>query len=73
MAFLVNTQVKLTIITKEIALITPSSATVERLFSIFNNVYKQQQANALEDLKYIGVMLRYNENFRSNLKNCVIN
>lgn len=52
---------------KEIALIVPSSATVERLFSIFNATYGDRQDSALQDYKSIGVKLRFNENFRQKL------
>jgi hypothetical protein len=49
----------------EIAIIQPSSATVERLFSYLSSAFHDDQKHALEDYKATSTMLRYNENMRT--------
>lgn len=44
-----------------VALIMTSSASVERLFSLYEGRFGDQQQGALEDYKEAGIMLRYNE------------
>lgn len=46
---------------QEIALITPSSCTVERVFSMLTQRFGDQQERALEDYVLTSTMLRYNE------------
>ena len=41
-------------------LIQPSSGAVERVFSLLNNMFNDQQANSLQDYVEAAVMLRYN-------------
>ena len=53
---------------QQIAIIQPSSATVERLFSYLRQAFDCHQESALEDVKETTVLLRYNENMR---KKCV--
>ena len=48
----------------EAALIMPSSGTAERVFSLLNQGFSNNQCRALEDYKESSVMLRYNDNFR---------
>ena len=55
---------KLFDIASDIALIVPSSCTVERLLSLFDKRYSSTQEHALEDLKATGTMLAYNRIFR---------
>jgi hypothetical protein len=50
----------------EIAIIQPSSATVERLFSYLSSAFHDDQKHALEDYKATSSMLRYNENMRDS-------
>ena len=51
---------------QEVALITPSSCTVERVFSMLTNRMGDQQESALEDYVTASVMVRYNEVWRAN-------
>lgn len=48
----------------DVALIVPSSSSVERLFSMLEQRYSSNQEQALQDLKATGTMLAYNTNFR---------
>ena len=41
-------------------LIQPSSAAAERVFSLLNNSFKENQARALEDYIATSIMLKYN-------------
>ena len=46
---------------KKLLLIQPSSASAERVFSLLNNAFNDQQDNALEDYLEALVMIRYND------------
>ena len=48
----------------DVALIVPSSCTVERIFSMYEQRFSSSQERALEDLKATGTILAYNTNFR---------
>lgn len=48
----------------EVALLTPSSGNVERVFSLYETMFNDNQGSALEDYKQTAVLLRYNENKR---------
>ena len=52
----------------EAAVITPSSGTSERVFSILDACFSDQQDSALEDIKEATVIMRYNRSFRSKDK-----
>lgn len=52
---------------KKILLIQPSSASAERVFSILQNTFSNQQDAALEETVEASVMLRYNGNKRGAL------
>ena len=45
---------------RDIALITPSSASLERAFSMLTQGFNDQQNAALEDYKSASVIIRYN-------------
>ena len=45
---------------KKILVVQPSSAAVERVFSMLNNAFKDQQHNSLQDYLEASIMLRYN-------------
>ena len=45
---------------KKILVVQPSSAVVERVFSMLNNAFKDQQHNSLQDYIEVSTMLRYN-------------
>ena len=45
----------------EIALITPSSCTVERVFSLLTQGFSDNQEGALEDYVFASVLVRYNQ------------
>lgn len=45
---------------KKILVVQPSSAAVERVFSMLNNAFKDQQHNSLQDYIEVSTMLRYN-------------
>ena len=45
---------------KTLLLIQPRSASAERVFSLLNNAFTDQQDNALEDYLEASVMIRYN-------------
>lgn len=45
---------------REVALITPSSCTVERVFSLLTQGFSDNQEGALEDYIFASVMVRYN-------------
>jgi len=45
---------------KKILVVQPSSAAVERVFSMLNNAFKDQQQNSLQDYIEVSTMLRYN-------------
>ena len=49
----------------DVALVTPSSCTVERLFSLLTQAYDRSQTRCLQDYKETGVLLRFNQNWRS--------
>ena len=51
---------------QEVALIAPSSCTVERVFSMLTNVMGDQQERALEDYMAASVMVRYNDVWRGH-------
>ena len=44
----------------EVALITPSSATCERLFSLLTQGFDKSQRSALEDYKLASTLMRFN-------------
>ncbi len=46
---------------KSILLLQPSSAAAERVFSLLNNSFKEQQYSSLEDYIETSIMLQYNE------------
>jgi hypothetical protein len=48
----------------EVALITPSSATSERIFAMYDTLFDDRARSALEDRRETSVMLRVNKNFR---------
>jgi hypothetical protein len=49
----------------EAALVMCSSASVERVFSLLNCLFDDQQQQRLNDYKEASVMVRYNENYRN--------
>ena len=49
---------------KKVLLVQPSSASAERVFSLMNNFFGNQQDAALEETVEVAVMLRYNQNQR---------
>lgn len=50
----------------EVAIIPPSSACVERLFSYFREDFDDTQEKALEDYKEASTMMRFNESMRDS-------
>ena len=52
---------------KKVLLVQPSSASAERVFSIMNNFFTNQQDAALEQTVEASVMLCYNQNQRNKL------
>lgn len=50
------------------ALIATSSASVERVFSLYDNKFSDEQQSALEDLKEGAIMVQANYNFRKIVK-----
>lgn len=50
----------------EVAIIPPSSATVERLFSYLTSAFGSSQEHLLADIKKASTLIRYNENMRGN-------
>ena len=52
----------------EVAIIQPSSATVERLFSYLTQAFGSSQEHLLADIKKASTLIRYNENMRGNFK-----
>lgn len=46
----------------EVALLTPSSGNVERVFSLYETMFNDNQGAALEDYKQTAVLLRHHEN-----------
>ena len=48
----------------EVALITPSSCTVERVFSMLGQSFDMHQESCLQDYKEIAIKLRYNAIWR---------
>ena len=48
---------------RDILLIAPSSAAIERAFSILTQGFSDSQATAKEDYKQAAVRIRYNSNF----------
>jgi hypothetical protein len=51
-----------------IALLQPSSAAVERVFSMLDHLFNDEQANTLDDYRRAAIMCRYNELQRDNLR-----
>lgn len=51
-------------VAEEAALVMCSSASVERVFSLLNCLFDDQQQKCLNDYKEASVMIRYNENYR---------
>jgi hypothetical protein len=51
-------------VAEEVVLVMVSSASVERVFSLLNSTFDDQQQSALHDYKEASVRLRYNENWR---------
>ena len=51
---------------QEVAIIAPSSCTVERVFSMLTNMMGDQQESALEDYVAASVMVRYNDVWRGH-------
>jgi len=51
------------LLARKIACLSPSSATVERLFSLLNS-FNDNQANALADYAKARCLIRYNNIFR---------
>lgn len=51
-------------VASEVALVMCSSAAVERVFSLLNCLFDDQQHQCLNDYKEASIMIRYNENFR---------
>ena len=47
---------------REVGLVCPSSACMERGFSMLTNLFNDQQEAALEDMVCTRVMIRYNSN-----------
>ena len=43
-----------------IVLVQPSSAAAERVFSMLNSSFSEQQESSLEDYQQLAVMLQYN-------------
>ena len=54
-------------VVKKVLLVQPSSASAERVFSIMNNFFTNQQDAALEQTVEASVMLCYNQNQRNKL------
>jgi hypothetical protein len=52
---------------KEISLITPSSCTVERVFSMLTNGFDESQECALQDMVFTSIMIRFNNIWRSKI------
>lgn len=52
----------------DVALIMTSSASVERVFSLLNSRFSDQQQRALRDYKEGSVRITYNERFRDNIQ-----
>ena len=52
-------------VVKKVLLVQPSSASAERVFSIMNNFFTNQQDAALEQTVEASVMLCYNQNQRN--------
>lgn len=50
-------------ISRDILLVVPSSATVERVFSILTQGFSPSQQNALQDYQFASTMLKYNRLF----------
>ena len=50
---------------QEVALITPSSCTVERVFSLLTQGFDSSQESALEDYVVASVMIRFNHIWRT--------
>ena len=48
----------------EVALVMCSSASVERVFSLLNNLFDDFQHRCLNDYKEASIKIRYNENYR---------
>jgi hypothetical protein len=48
-----------------VALITPSSATSERVFAMYDTLFGYHERSALEDMREASIMLRMNQNWRS--------
>ena len=48
-------------VAKKVILLQPSSAAAERVFSLLNSSFSEQQQNSLEDYVEASVMLQYNK------------
>ena len=48
-------------VVEKLWLVQPSSAMMERVFSVLNNVFGKQQTSALNDLVETTVMVRFND------------
>ena len=46
---------------KLLTLVMPSSCAAERIFSLLNNLFNQQQTRTLEDMLYFSLFLAYNK------------
>ena len=46
---------------KLLTLVMPSSCAAERVFSLLNNLFNQQQTRTLEDMLYFSLFLAYNK------------
>ena len=54
-------------IAKSILAVQPSSAVVERAFSLLNSGFNDQQEQSLQDYIEASAMLRYNTNYNPDL------
>lgn len=52
----------------DVALVMTSSASVERVFSLLNSRFNDQQQRALKDYKEASLRITYNERFRDNIQ-----
>jgi hypothetical protein len=52
----------------DVALVMTSSASVERVFSLMNSRFTDQQQRALNDYKEASVRITYNENYRDKVQ-----
>ena len=47
-------------VARQIVLLQPSSGSVERVFSLLNSTFGEQQDNSLQDYVQLSIMLQYN-------------